>query len=96
MPTAYVYDVDLKIKANKNGMNYWYEYIKEIFDQLGVKARSISRHSLKDASSLEDIDVLIIGDLPEGELSNSALDTLTEWVKSGGVLIGFATEGMDG
>jgi len=92
---AYVYDSDLKMKANQQGKNYWYEYIKEIFEQLGLRAREVSRNSLRDEKALNEVDTLIIGNLPQEELSNGAKANLENWVRNGGVLIGLATEGLD-
>lgn len=93
--TAYIYDSDLKVKANQRGKNYWYEYIKEIFEQLGLRARQISRDSLKDIKTLDRVNTLIIGNLTAEELTNEMRVNLENWVKNGGVLIGLATEGLD-
>ncbi len=94
--TAYVYDSDLRIEANQKGKNYWYEYIKEIFDQLGLRAKEISRHRLEEKSFLQaHIAVLILGNLKAEHITESMTTNLDHWVKKGGILIGFATEGLD-
>ena len=90
--TAYVYDAGLRIEANRQGKNYWYEYIKEINEQLGLRAQEISVSDLKDSTRLSDIEVLFIGDFA---LSDVMKSNLSDWVQQGGVLIGFATEGLD-
>jgi len=93
--TAYVYDVDQRIETNKQGKNYWYEYIKEMNEQLGLRANEISSKSLEDKTLLNDIGILFIGEIPATRLTNAVKFNLCEWVKNGGVLIGFGTIGLD-
>jgi hypothetical protein len=95
MITAYVYDDDLRIKANKKGKNYWYEYIKEMNEQLGLHAKAIPSKSLENKTLFDEIMILFIGDLPESRLKDNIKNNLSEWVKNGGVLIGFNTAGLD-
>jgi hypothetical protein len=95
MITAYVYDDDLRIEANRQGKNYWYEYIKEMNEQLGLRAREISSKSLEDKALFDDLMILFIGDLPESRLTDTMKSNLTDWIKNGGVLIGFNTIGLD-
>jgi len=90
--TAYVYDANLRIEANRQDRNYWYEYIKEINEQLGLRAQEISVSSLEDPALLNDIGILFIGDFA---LSDAMKSNLDDWVKQGGVLICFGTEGLD-
>ncbi len=92
LSVAYIYEPEFRISANKQGKNYWYEYIKEINEQLGLRAQEISMHSLVDINLLNEISVLFIGDMP---ITDKAKLNLDNWVKKGGVLIGFATNGMD-
>ncbi len=92
---AYVYDADLRIKTNQQGKNYWYEYIKEINEQLGLSAEEIPTNSLEDSTLLDDIGILFIGDLPTSRITDAIRANLDGWVRGGGVLIGFATEGLD-
>jgi len=91
--TAYVYDPELKDEANRREENYWYEYIKEIIDQLGLRAEEVSGRCLDD-HHLRNLDVLILGDPTAGELRDAA-KSLETWVQGGGALIGFAVEGLD-
>jgi len=95
MITAYVYDGDLRVEANKNGKNYWYEYIKEMNEQLGLSAKEIPSKSLEDKALLNDVMILFIGDIPESRITAKIKANLNEWVKNGGVLIGFNTVGLD-
>lgn len=95
MITAYVYDDDLRINANKNGKNYWYEYIKEINEQLGLCAKETPSKSLEDKALLDNIMILFIGDFPESRLTDAIKNNLDEWVKNGGILIGFNASGLD-
>ncbi|MEK7396677.1 MAG: hypothetical protein AAB116_07040, partial [Candidatus Poribacteria bacterium] len=67
--TAYVYDSDLKAKANEQKKNYWYEYIKEINEQLGLNAKEISSKFLTDKKMLDDISILFIGELPPSRIT---------------------------
>jgi len=93
--TAYVYDADLRIKANAQGRNYWYEYVREICDQLGLRAAAIPRQALADGATLSQYSVLIVGDFAASELPPGAAANLDAWVTQGGALIGFATDGLD-
>jgi hypothetical protein len=93
--TAYIYDADLRIKANQQGKNYWYEYVKEINEQLGLRAREIAINSLEDSTLLNDVGILFVGDLAASEITDAMRSNLDVWVSRGGVLIGFATEGLD-
>ncbi len=93
--TAYIYDPDLRIEANKQGKNYWYEYIKEINEQLGLRAKEISSKYLEDKELLNGIGILFIGELPSSRVTKLVKSNLDEWVKNGGILIGFKTYGLD-
>jgi hypothetical protein len=44
--TAYVYDADLRFETNQQGRKHWYEYIKEINEQLVLCAQEISINDL--------------------------------------------------
>lgn len=94
LSAAYVYDADLREAANAAGRNYWYEYLREILDRLGLTAAPISRHALTEAG-LEKVTLLFIGDLTVDQVTAEAATALERWVQAGGVLIGFGTEGLD-
>jgi hypothetical protein len=93
--TTYVYDSDLRVEANKQKKNYWYEYIKEINEQLGLNAKEISSKFLNDKKALNDISILFIGNLPTSRITETIKSNLNEWVKNGGILIGFKACGLD-
>ena len=93
--TAYVYDGDLRDEANRAGRNYWHEYVKEICDNIGLRAREVSRRILSDREALQEFSVLLIGDLAAAQLPSGAAEALEGWVKAGGVLIGMGTDGLD-
>lgn len=95
MITAYVHDADLRVQANQQGKNYWYEYMKEINEQLGLHAEEFPIESLEDAASLDDVGILFMGDFPASKITDAIKANLDDWVCNGGVLIGFATEGLD-
>ncbi|MBI3945416.1 MAG: hypothetical protein HY321_05830 [Armatimonadetes bacterium] len=95
MNAAFVYDPNLRRQANRLGKNYWYEHVREINAQLGLCAVAVPRAALGDAQALRDITVLIVGDLTSDEIGAEASGALENWVRAGGILIGFATEGLD-
>ena len=90
--TAYVYDEEFRVNTNKHNKNYWYEYIREINEQLGLSAQEIPLKSLEDSELLNEISILFIGDFP---VSDKMRDNLDDWVQNGGVLIGFGADGLD-
>ncbi|MBM3212620.1 hypothetical protein FJZ33_10395 [Candidatus Poribacteria bacterium] len=90
--TAYVYEESFRASINKENKNYWYEYIREINEQLGLRAKAIPLSFLEDEKSLKEISILFIGDFP---VSNEIQENIDNWVKNGGVLISFATAGLD-
>ena len=96
MPTnvRFLYDDRLRQETNGRSENYWYVYIREIADQLGMTAQQMSRQELA-SGALETTRVLIVPNLSEGYLATSERASLAEWVEGGGILIGFATEGLD-
>ncbi len=95
LQAAYAYDSDLRIEANEQGKNYWYEYIKEMNEQLGLCANEISRSSLEDKATLHEMDILFIGNYSTAQVTDLMKSNLDAWVRAGGTLIGFGTEGLD-
>jgi len=92
---AYVYDAELRDRANQENMNYWYEYIREINCQLGLCSKEVSSKILEDFEALSEIGILFIGDMTNSDISDSMRSNLDQWVRDGGNLISFATEGLD-
>ena len=91
---AYVFEPALQRQANEAGSNYWYRYVDELCDRLGLSARHITPDQVT-GDALADLSVLLLGDFPAGMLDAAASATLEQWVYNGGVLIGFGTQGLD-
>ena len=85
---AYVIDQRKKASYNVDNKNFADAYFPEIFDSLGIRAEKL----LPDfsAAELKNIKCLYAGNC---NLSSQER-TLTEFVKNGGCLILFATEGL--
>ncbi|MBI3944518.1 MAG: hypothetical protein HY321_01230 [Armatimonadetes bacterium] len=92
---AYVCDEDLWARTNKSSQNYWDVYIREMCDQLGLRAAPLSLSDLENAARLAEVTTLIIGRVSGGALSDPAKRALEQWVKAGGILIGFGVPGLD-
>ncbi len=95
LPIAFVYDSDLREQANRGMRNYWHEYIREILDNVGLRAQEVSRTVLSDGNALSRFSVLIVGDLTAAQMPEGTTGALETWVRCGGVLIGMGTEGLD-
>lgn len=94
LAAAYVFEPALQRQANDAGANYWYCYIRELCDRLGLSARQITPAQL-DARALADLGTLFLGDFPAGTLDVAARAALEQWVHDGGTLIGLGTQGLD-
>lgn len=92
---AYTYDNNLRKTLNDRRLNYWEAYIQEINEMLGLRAYRFSLQDLEDREKLKDIKTLILGHQSGTHLTDRAINILDEWVKEGGVLVGFAPKGMD-
>ncbi|WP_127587907.1 hypothetical protein [Paenibacillus koleovorans] len=90
--TGYIFDQTLQTKAIQEQRNYWYTYIEEIFDELGLAAAALTRAELSDASQLARFKFLFV-DLHD--MSAAEQTVLQEWVAHGGTLVGFAVQGAD-
>lgn len=95
LTVAYCYDDDLRRAANRAARNYWYRYVEEIVDRLGLTAGPVGRAALADPPTLARFSALIVGDLEAGQLPAGAPEALREWVAAGGLLVGFATAGLE-
>lgn len=96
LAVSYVYDDKFRIQANQRGENYWYAYIQEIWEQLGLRPKRIhSMALLENREFLMDISTLVLGDTLESSPTEEIRSNLTAWVAEGGTLIGFAAEGLD-
>lgn len=85
---GYTYDDAAKRQANAAGSYYWWAYIEEILDRLGLNADRISPEDLPQR--LDGLSLLLLG----GCGSLPALD-LRNWVESGGVLIANNCDSVD-
>ncbi|WP_135546680.1 hypothetical protein [Paenibacillus cymbidii] len=90
--TGYIYEDSLRSEANRIGENYWYAYMEEIMDEMGLRAAKLTRGDLSDPGRIAALRYLFIGDFT---LSVKEKAALREWVQAGGTLIGFATIGAD-
>ncbi len=90
----YLSDPLLNQAANARGENYWYAYILDVLEQVGVTAAPIGRRDLS-ARGLEGVRVLILPDLPAEYLPAECVAELSRWLAEGGLLIGLATQGLD-
>ena len=59
-----VWDEARREAANSEGRNYWYCYIWEILDRLGIRASRIAPAQLCRRERLKRFGVIIAGDLP--------------------------------
>lgn len=90
---AVYFDDDLRAAANAAGANYWHVYTEEICRQMGLPVTLVNRRGLQPAA-LAELTVLILPDLAAKYLKSAEKEALREWVEQGGLLIGFATEGL--
>jgi len=95
LAVCYGFSRRLQDEANANGRNYWYAYVEEILSRLGVSAQPLQLDDCADPSALERVGVLVLGNFPLSSFLPGATRVLADWVNAGGVLIGFATEGLD-
>lgn len=90
LQAGYVLDRAEWLAENAAGRNYWWAYIAEVLERLGLSARELSPGDMPEA--LHELCVLFVGAM---DLA-AHVDDLNRWVRAGGVLIGSGTEGLDG
>lgn len=88
---ALVLDDRLRAEANARGENHWPLFHQEILGRMGLPFELLAPDDLV-AHALRDLDVLL---LPPGEPEAGWPGALEEWVSAGGLLVGFATLGLD-
>lgn len=93
---AWAYDGQRHQRLNAAERNYWHAYTAEILDRLGLSAEAVAPADLLSAAALERYSLAILGQSPDEGWSDSARRDLEAWVRAGGILIGFATDGLDG
>ncbi|MCM8768152.1 MAG: hypothetical protein NC911_00480 [Candidatus Omnitrophica bacterium] len=90
LKAGYVIEEETWKKTNQAGKNYWWTYLAEILDRLGLTGEAVHLNDL--FSRLKEFSLLFLGpteqELPSQEISS--------WVKKGGVLIGCCLQGLDG
>lgn len=95
---ALVFDEQLKSAANAQGQNYWWTYMSDVLDKLGLTAEKVSPSELP--SRLGEFSTIFLGSAEEQLLLQAhgagIVDALGAWVESGGVLICSLTSAMDG
>lgn len=89
------WDESRREQANRGQRNYWYAYIWEILDRLGITGARISTSALANPRQLARFGCIIVGGLNGDKLPTRAGQALAAWVKQGGTLIGFAPDGLD-
>ncbi len=90
--TAYVYEEAHCKEANRKGNNYWYKYVGEMFDEMGLRPSEISLIDLENDETLSAYKYIIVGDF---NLNDQSKQVLQRWVAAGGVLLGFVTKDAD-
>ncbi|UCH34526.1 MAG: hypothetical protein JSV65_18710 [Armatimonadota bacterium] len=90
-----VWDESAREQANRSGRNYWYAYIWDMLERLGIAAARVPPSALATPKRLARLGSIILGGVAEA-VPGEAAAALTEWVRAGGTLIGFAVEGLDG
>jgi len=89
LQAAYLFDEKVREEAHRNKRNYWWVYIEEILDRLGLTAVKVSPAEL--SKELSTLSLLFLGNT-EGAPFTQELDA---WVRAGGILIGSNVQGLD-
>ena len=92
--SGFLYERSWREEANSRGENHWYEYGREIGEQMGLDGEEVELASLTP-KGLDEYGCLVLPARDAGEWPAAARKALAEWVNEGGVLIGFATRGLD-
>lgn len=95
LAVAVVWDEAQRREANRRKRNYWYAYIWEILDRLGVTACPLARSLLCRPGRLKRFGSIILGGRPFDSVPAGAAESLAAWVRGGGTLIVLAQEGLD-
>ncbi|MGQ9730362.1 MAG: hypothetical protein ACUVX8_03740 [Candidatus Zipacnadales bacterium] len=91
---AYIASTAAQRADNHSGRNHWSVYLREICDQLGLKAYALDPEALTP-HRLSGLSALLLP-APSGEwLNRVAHNSLHEWVETGGTLVGCGVTGFD-
>jgi hypothetical protein len=89
LKAGYVLDERTRDGAHRQGRNYWWAYIAEVLDRLGLTAVEIPAAQLPQR--LHEVSLILLG---PGDASSVASE-LDGWVRAGGTLIACSPEGLD-
>jgi len=89
MKTGYVIENDRWEALNHHGDTYWWVYIEEILDRMGLTAEPVHKKDL--SNRLHQFRLLFLGNTDASDIA----DCITAWVESGGTLVGSLTTGLD-
>jgi hypothetical protein len=92
---SYAFDQQLQETANAEGHNYWYAYVEEILSRLGLNPKALPLSICADTDTLSRTGVLLLGNFQTSAIPPNSAESLLSWIENGGILIGFATEGLD-
>ncbi|MDD5679518.1 MAG: hypothetical protein PHW60_16235 [Kiritimatiellae bacterium] len=92
---AYICDDELRERLNRRQQNYWDVYFEEITSQLGLTSRKIRLNEIEAALSDQSIRALFIGSQSGGLLTPGLRSAVEQWVRQGGILLGFGITGLD-
>jgi hypothetical protein len=92
---GYVFDAGLQQRLNADRRNYWDVYLQEIFNQLGVAAQPLTAAQLDEPAFLSKLRVLVVGAQSSALLTAATGRALDDWVRAGGLLIGFGAQGLE-
>jgi len=88
------YDDDLRRQANQQQRNYWPVYYQEILSRIGLSYSLLGPENLTE-EALAQYTVLLLPPLEEGYLKPEQQAAIARWVEGGGLLVGFATKGLE-
>jgi hypothetical protein len=91
---ACVLDADRHAALNRAGKNYWDLYLREMLDEMGLRADEIGPAALGDPAQLDRYAAILMGDVDAGNIPG-ADEHLERWVREGGTLVGTSTAGLD-
>jgi hypothetical protein len=81
-------------ETNRAGRNYWSAYLEEITDRLGVTPETLEPGEV-GPGRLSGVSALILPRDAGQWLSSARRACVTDWARSGGLLIGFGVKGFD-
>lgn len=90
---AYLADDRVKREYNRERKNCWEVYLEEMFDTMGARGGKLAVSDV--AGSLAHLRVLVLGAQSSPHLDAVLRERIAQWVRRGGILIGFAVEGLD-